>query len=136
LKRVVVDASVAAKWALPNAQEPLTDEARDVLQVPDLFWAEVGAVLSKALRQNRIGEQAARDALQDLLLHNFPSIRSRALIADATKIAISYRRTVYDCLYVALAVRAKAELITADERLVNALGSRFPVRWLGGWTGI
>ena len=28
------------------------------------------------------------------------------------------------------------ELITADEPLVNALGSRFPVRWLGAFNAI
>jgi predicted nucleic acid-binding protein len=30
-----------------------------------------------------------------------------------------------------LASKANAQMITADERLVNALGSRFPLRWLG-----
>jgi len=34
---------------------------------------------------------------------------------------------------VALAVREKVELITADERLANALAARFPVRWLGAF---
>ena len=41
-------------------------------------------------------------------------------------------RSVYDCLYVALAVQSKAEWITVDERLANALAARLPVKWLGG----
>lgn len=47
--------------------------------------------------------------------------------------AIAFQRPVYDCLYVALAVLSRAPMITADERLVHALGSRYPVRWLGSW---
>ena len=34
----------------------------------------------------------------------------------------------------ALTVRLGAQLLTADERLANALASRFPVRWLGVYT--
>jgi predicted nucleic acid-binding protein len=30
-------------------------------------------------------------------------------------------------------VAAGIDLLTADERLVNALGSRFPIRWLGAF---
>jgi len=41
-------------------------------------------------------------------------------------------RSSGDLTIVALAEEAGCEMITADERLVNALGSRFPVRWLGG----
>jgi predicted nucleic acid-binding protein len=28
-------------------------------------------------------------------------------------------------------MQSKSELITADERLANALAARFPVKWLG-----
>jgi predicted nucleic acid-binding protein len=45
--------------------------------------------------------------------------------------AAAFERTVYDSMYVTLAVISGAPLITADERLANALASRFPVRWLG-----
>jgi predicted nucleic acid-binding protein len=51
------------------------------------------------------------------------------------RIALDFDRTVYDSAYIALAVATGSELITADERLVNALGSRFPVRWLGSFQG-
>lgn len=32
-----------------------------------------------------------------------------------------YQRTVYDCLYLALAVREGCQMVTADERLYNRL---------------
>jgi len=53
------------------------------------------------------------------------------LFSEALQIALTHDRSVYDCLYVALAVQSKTEWITADERLANALAARLPVKWLG-----
>ena len=57
---LVLDASVAAKWAVPSANEPLTLESLRLLErytageinfiVPDVFWAEVGNVFWKGVR--------------------------------------------------------------------------------------
>ena len=54
-----------------------------------------------------------------------------SLLDDAMSIAMVAQGSVYDSLYVALAMHLNTELITADERLVNAVGAYFPVRWLG-----
>jgi predicted nucleic acid-binding protein len=35
-------------------------------------------------------------------------------------------------LYIALAVQSGTDLVTADERLANAVAARLPVKWLGG----
>ena len=55
---------------------------------------------------------------------------SSALIVAAIQIARAYERTVYDCIYVALAVETNSEMVTADERLANSLAG-LPVVWLG-----
>jgi predicted nucleic acid-binding protein len=55
------------------------------------------------------------------------------LLPEAIEIAFAHDRSVYDCLYVALAIRYKIEMITADERLANALAARLPVKWLGAF---
>ena len=60
-----------------------------------------------------------------------PTAPASPLLRDAFAIAAAFDRTVYDCMYVALSIAADAPLATADERLVNALGARFSVRWLG-----
>jgi predicted nucleic acid-binding protein len=52
------------------------------------------------------------------------------LIEAAIQIARAYHRTVYDCIYVALAVETRSEMVTADERLANSLPG-LPVVWLG-----
>ena len=73
---IVLDASVAAKWLLPSAAEPLADEAFELLRryvraeirflVPDIFWPETANLLWKAARLGRCTKKAAR---QSLLAH-------------------------------------------------------------------
>ena len=140
---LVLDASVAAKWVLPSADEPLVDQAvrlfaryvDDQLQfaVPDLFWAEFGNIVWKAVRQGRISLPSAEIAIAEMRRREFSTIPSRALLDDAFKIANAFGRSVYDAMYVALAVARSAEFVTADERLANALAARLPVKWLGAF---
>ena len=141
MSRCVLDASVAAKWFLPTAQETLTEEAFRLFEgyakghtrflVPDLFWPEFGNILWKAVRLGRISRQSAEAAVVALEERKIPTAPTSSLLRDAFDMAVTFDRTVYDCVYVALAVASNAPLVTADERLVNALAARFPVRWLG-----
>lgn len=140
---LVLDASVAVKWVMPMANEPLTNEALLLFQryrdgevefiVPDVFWAEVGNVLWKGVRRKRWSQQDAELATEDFGRRDFTTISSLALLPDAMRIAFAHDRSVYDCLYAALAVQSRSDLITADERLANALAARFPVKWLGAF---
>ena len=139
----VVDASVAAKWVLPGVVEPLSDHAERLLRayaagsiqilVPDLFWLEIGSFFWKASRRGQIRPELARQGLQTMLNRGLPTVPTRSLLPEALDIALDFDRSVYDSVYVALAVATRSELITADERLANALASRFPVRWLGAF---
>jgi predicted nucleic acid-binding protein len=137
----VLDASVAAKWMLPPTGELLRPEAIRLLDayaagevnliVPDIFWAECGNIVWKAVRQRRLERAVAELEMQSLMRRNIPTVPSAKLLLEAVSIAFNFGRSVYDCLYVALAVQEKKELITADERLAHALAARFPVKWLG-----
>ena len=143
MKGFVVDASVGAKWVTPDIVEPLADQAYRFLRahaegtfdviVPDLFWLEIGSFLWKAAKRGTITSALAERALEAMFVRNFPTVSSRAFLPEAFKIASSFDRTIYDSTYVAMAAATGRDLITADERLVNALGSRFPVRWLGAF---
>lgn len=137
----VLDASVAAKWFLPPEGETLVSEASRVLSdhvsggcrliVPDLFWPEVANIFWKAARTGRITSQIAEDALQGLAGLGLETRPSPPLVGHAIRLALNTGRPAYDAFYVTLAVITGLNLLTADERLVNALGSRFPVIWLG-----
>jgi len=138
---LVLDASVAAKWVLP--EEPLAERAVSLLEryaedemrfvVPDLFWAEFGNVLWKAARQERISTDSAVVAIEGMRARAFPTVSSFHLLPEAFQIANSFGRSVYDGIYVALAIEVNSEFVTADERLANALAARLPVKWLGAW---
>ncbi len=139
----VLDVSVAAKWALRETGERLVAEALDLLDrygrnevqfiVPDLFWVELGNVLWKASRAGRCTQRVAESSMTEMREHKLTTVSSYALIEEALAIAITFDRTVYDSLYVALAVEAHAQMVTADERLANALAAHFPVKWLGAF---
>jgi predicted nucleic acid-binding protein len=141
LSEYILDASVAAKWFLPSRREPLAAESLQLLErfaagqvrlsVPDLFWPELGNVLWKSVRLERISEQSAFEAIEFLTRLNIPTVSSGAVISEALSLAITFQQTVYDCIYVALAVMRSQVLVTADERLANAMAARLPVRWLG-----
>lgn len=141
MKIFVIDARVAAKWVLSNAQEPFQKEAVSILRewtdsqikliVPDLFWIEMANILWNAIRRGRCTREVAEAGMNSLRKHKIPTYASLRLLDSAFDKAIVHGRSVYDSLYVALAVESKGELVTADEKLANALAGYFPITWLG-----
>jgi predicted nucleic acid-binding protein len=91
------------------------------LIAPDLLWIEVASVLWKVARRGALSADEAQRMLADAAAFPVETIESAPLLADALRIATATGRTVYDSLYVALAAREGAVMVTADERLVNAL---------------
>ena len=124
MKSVVVDSSVALKWFVP---EVLTDEAVSLLDAgiellaPDLLYPEAGNILWKKVGRGEIEPRDARDILAALGRVPLSVVSSSLLVEAALEIALAHRRTVYDALYVALAVARDAVFVTADDRLARAL---------------
>jgi predicted nucleic acid-binding protein len=137
----VVDASVAIKWLSPFRSEPLADRARLFLErwqqgeiqlaAPDLIWPEIASAHWKAVQQNRCTLQDAEVSLAKMHQQGLSTVPCERLVDEALGIALRYRRTVYDSLYIALAIALNCEAITADEKLVNALYGYLPLKWLG-----
>lgn len=141
---VVLDASVAAKWFLPPRDEALVGQALDLLRsyergmiefiAPDIFWVEFGSLSWKAVRRQRWSEAEAFAAIRAIGKLEISTFDTKPLLEGAFTIAAGFGTSIYDALYVALAHDADSRLITADEKLVNTIGSRFPVRWLGSFS--
>jgi predicted nucleic acid-binding protein len=126
---MVVDASVVIKWHVPEnhseaAQRLLT---RDwiTLHVPDLSSPELGNILWKKVRRGELSEDQAREIARLLAVAPLVVHRSVDLLEAALEIALGTGRTVYDSMYIALAVHLDCPLVTADEKLVNALHGSF-----------
>lgn len=125
--RVVLDASVVARWVIPG--EPWEREsvllkdmvARGHLEAhaPALLLYEVSSVLSRAVRGGIISEASAKEAL-GLLEHLI--IAHPVEWGDAPEIlelSLKTGLTVYDSAYVHLSARLGAVLVTADEELAS-----------------
>jgi predicted nucleic acid-binding protein len=127
IEYLVVDASVGLKWVLA---EPGADRARALLEAvahgeirllaPDVYVAEISNVLWKRSRlRGELSPDDAREAL-DRLLGSLPEIVPGAVLSSqALELAIAFGHPAYDCLYVALALRAGCPLVTADRSLVR-----------------
>ena len=93
---------------------------------PDIFPVEVAHTLAKSERRRLILPGEGAKKLADISwfmpdLHSYLPLLPRAFdLASAARIG------GYDCLYVALAEREGCELVTSDQRLLNALGAKMP----------
>lgn len=133
----VVDASVAAKWFLP--EEPLAEEARAVLHaigndprefiVPELFMTELLAVLARMRGVTATDVTRAISLIESLGLHRVAN--GHDLLATAAELAVDWGLSGYDATYVALARLVKGTWLTADRRAAARVRERKLVRILG-----
>lgn len=120
----VVDASVVVKWFVPEIH---SDTARRLLVLPheyvapDLLFAETANTIWKKIRREELTAEEGQQLVADIGRIAVEAISCRALAEDAHALANATGRTVYDSMYVALAVRLNTRAITADDRLEAAL---------------
>lgn len=122
----VLDASVAVRWV---TMEPGTAVAIALLRrptrwvAPRLLLTEVAGALHRKIREGRIRDIAATEAL-DVLLDaigrgEIQLADDERVMAAALMLATLMSHKVADCVYVALAEHEGAALATADRRLAS-----------------
>lgn len=124
--KIVVDASVALKWVL---DEPGSDAAIDLLStselaMPGIFMAEAANALWRHVTRKQIEMGEALDRLARLRSVRFETFLIEEDIEHALQLAIDLNHPIYDCLYLALALRLDTHVVTADRRFVALSGRR------------
>jgi predicted nucleic acid-binding protein len=124
LKAIVVDASVAIKWFIPEIH---AEAAARIFQInlklvsPELIFAEFGNILWKKVRQKELTFNNASAIFGDFKKLPLESFAIESLTDAAWQIAIEFQCTFYDSLYLALAQTEGCLLVTADRALWNIL---------------
>ncbi len=122
--RFVVDASVAIKWFVPEihagAARRLLREGV-ILLAPDLIWAEVANALWRKWRERELAAEAVEDILNDFRRYPLRIHSGESLYEVAWPVAQESGRTLYDSLYLALAMSQGCLMVTADLRFCNAV---------------
>ncbi|MFQ6101663.1 MAG: type II toxin-antitoxin system VapC family toxin [Anaerolineae bacterium] len=134
---MIIDASVILRAFFPDeeqaqAQALIRDHVSGRLQLvaPTLLVYEVTNAVVQAVRQERIGDQAAEEilgAFEGLDIHIEPVGWQQIL-----PLSLRFGRSAYDAAYLALAQERGEPLVTGDLRLYRVVHEHLPwVRCIG-----
>ena len=131
---LVVDASVALAWGLPDEISPYADAVLAVvehegLRVPEIWAREITNGLALAYIRKRItpaDEQRFLAAISRLTIAVDGS-SPLTILRDGTAAAVRFALTAYDAAYVDLALREGLRLATLDAQMRKA-AEQFGVR--------
>jgi predicted nucleic acid-binding protein len=141
---VVVDASFATMWAIPEPHSARALELAETwataatgLLAPCLLVAEVTNALYKRVVRRELTLIEARSALDVVLGFSIEIREEPGLAHRAIEWASRLRQpAAYDMQYLALAELHRCECWTADQRFFRAARMEAPwVRWVGEPTG-
>ncbi|MCY4153566.1 MAG: type II toxin-antitoxin system VapC family toxin [Aestuariivita sp.] len=116
---VVVDASVVASWLLPAEDIDIPNNIieRKELCAPLLFWAAMRNILVVSERHERLSANMFSEALAILEALNV-QLDSKPDGNRVAHLAKGHNLSVYDALYVELAVRLQVpSLLTLDRKV-------------------
>ncbi len=120
--RLVLDASAVVRIIEGSSQAAAFTEAvasAELVLAPELMLTEVANTLWRLQRAGQLQAASLQTRLRraaDLVDHIEPD---RTLQAEALALATHLDHTVYDCLYLVLARREVASLLSADQRLLD-----------------
>lgn len=120
----VVDSGVVVKWFVPEALGAEAVRLRgsgEPLHAPDFVDVEVANVVWKKVCRGALSRPDGDFVISQLPLLTLTRYPAGPLLPAAFDLADRTGRTVYDCLYLALAVQLGGRMVTADDRFANSL---------------
>ncbi|WP_157016461.1 type II toxin-antitoxin system VapC family toxin [Mesorhizobium xinjiangense] len=127
-QQLVVDASVAIKWVVPeDGQEEARALTRDRrLIAPQLIYAECANIVWKKVARGELGREEAIKAAQFIDTFEVWTVSMHTLGPLAVELALDLGHPVYDCFYLALAIVEDCSFVTADIKLHRKVHTRLP----------
>jgi len=129
----VLDCSVAAKWVLPEpGREPALELferylSGDVLLIaPDILLAEFASLVAKRNRRKQISAAQALEAFALMTKCAPRLVDTRPRLTRALDLSLQHQLSLWDCIYLALALERDCPVLTADLRLFRAGKGRHP----------
>lgn len=124
---MIVDASMAAAWFLPDERSDETDLifaglGRNPGLVPTLFWFETRNLFVNAERRLRLRPGEAQLSMMQLRQAPLEDDTER-LDNQVVALALTHAISGYDASYLALAMHRGRPIATLDRRLANAARS-------------
>jgi predicted nucleic acid-binding protein len=117
--RLVVDASVATKWLVPEDDSELADAlltSTAQLHAPAFLAMEVANALWMKMRRGELDDAKAGASLDYLRRIPWASWQGEEPLPETLSLAKALDHAVYDCAYLALALHLDARYVTADQR--------------------
>jgi predicted nucleic acid-binding protein len=122
---LVPDACVGVKWYLPEPDSGAAARLLDPrfeLHVPSYFFTEAASVLQRKVAVDRtLSEAEGLDAFELLRMVPMTVHATEALLEDAFRHGVRYRRPVYDSLSMVLAAAVGGRVVTGDRRLYHGV---------------
>jgi predicted nucleic acid-binding protein len=122
---IIVDASVAMKWVIPESGTAAALALRsERISAPDIWIAECANALWRHVRVKEMSESEAIARLARLRSADVTNLAIDGLLSEAFLFANQLDHPIYDCLYLSAAIQNGTKMITADRRFASAVMRR------------
>lgn len=124
MKACVLDASVVVKWFLDEEWSAPARSLRGAdlaVAAPHLLLLEVANVFWRHVRKGEVDVETATQVLSTLGEAPIEWHEDAGFFQEAFSLGTELGRTVYDSVYLSLAIRLDRHLITADRRFYDAV---------------